>query len=83
MNDAWHPWWRVEVDGQPAELLKANVIFRAVALLPGDHRIHFAFEPLRGAWDELEAKALHVLRGGAKPNGAAVAAHAVNPESSP
>ena len=56
VNDAWHPWWRAEVDGQPAEILKANVLFRAVEIAPGRHRVHFVFEPFRGAWDELKMK---------------------------
>jgi hypothetical protein len=54
LNDAWHPWWRAEVDGRPADILKANVLFRAVPIGPGTHRVHFAFEPLRGAWEELK-----------------------------
>jgi hypothetical protein len=57
LNDVWHPWWRAEVDGRPADILKANVLFRAVALAPGAHRVHFAFEPFRGALDELLEKA--------------------------
>jgi len=56
VNDAWHPWWRAEVDGHPADILKANVLFRAVQLEPGRHHVHFAFEPFRGAWDELRQK---------------------------
>jgi len=56
VNDAWHPWWRVEVDGRPADLLKANVLFRAVQIEPGLHHVHFEFDPLGGAWQELKAK---------------------------
>ena len=56
LNDVWHPWWRATVDGRPTEILKANVLFRAVELGPGRHRVHFEFDPLRGAWDELRAK---------------------------
>ncbi|HSV24244.1 MAG TPA: hypothetical protein VLJ17_14600 [Xanthobacteraceae bacterium] len=56
LNDAWHPWWRAEVDGRPTDILKANVLFRAVQIAPGMHRVHFAFEPLQGAWEELKEK---------------------------
>jgi hypothetical protein len=42
-----------------ADILKANVLFRAVAVArgPGNHHVHFAFEPFRGAFDELLEKA--------------------------
>jgi hypothetical protein len=53
LNDLWHPWWFADVDGRPAELLRANVLFRAVAVPPGKHRVRFVFRPLRGAWREL------------------------------
>jgi hypothetical protein len=61
LNDVWHPWWRAEVDGRPTDILKANVLFRAVPVGPGMHRVHFAFEPLRGAWEELREKVAGVL----------------------
>jgi hypothetical protein len=57
VNDAWHPWWRAKVDGRPTDILKANVLFRAVPVGPGLHQVHFGFEPLQGAWDELKEKA--------------------------
>jgi hypothetical protein len=56
LNDAWHPWWRAEVDGQPARILKANVLFRAVPVGPGVHRVRFVFEPLQGAWEEVRER---------------------------
>jgi hypothetical protein len=48
LNDVWHPWWRVEVDGQSSDVLRANAIFRAVKLPPGAHQVRFYFAPLRG-----------------------------------
>ena len=48
LNDVWHPWWRVEVDGQRSDVLRANVIFRAVKLPPGARQVRFYFAPMRG-----------------------------------
>ena len=56
LNDVWHPWWRASVDGQPREILKANVLFRAVVVPPGRHVVRFTFHPFAGAWAELTAR---------------------------
>jgi len=56
LTDVWHPWWRARLDGEPAEILKADVVFRAVAVGPGLHRVEFVFTPFRGAWEELKEK---------------------------
>ena len=53
LNDVWHPWWRVEIDGQPAPLLRANAIFRAVEVAPGDHRVRFHFQPFEGLAEQM------------------------------
>ena len=52
LNDVWHPWWQVDVDGDAAELLRANAVFRAVPVPPGRHRVRFTFRPLGGLWKE-------------------------------
>lgn len=56
LNDLWHPWWFAEVDGKAAEILRANVLFRAVAIPPGSHVVRFTFRPLAGAWAELTGR---------------------------
>ncbi len=56
LNDIWHPWWRASIDGAPAPLLRANVIFRAVEVEPGRHRVRFHFEPFSGALASLRQK---------------------------
>jgi hypothetical protein len=56
LNDLWHPWWFTEVGGRPAELLRANVLFRAVAVPPGRHRVRFVFRLIAGAWAQLRQR---------------------------
>jgi len=56
LNDIWHPWWKAELDGQQVEILKANVLFRAVQVPAGTHKIRFSFHPLDGAIAELRER---------------------------
>ena len=53
LNDLWHPWWFAEIDGKPAPILRANVLFRAVAVPPGRHTVRFVFRPVAGAWAQM------------------------------
>jgi len=55
LNDVWHPWWRASVDDKPADILKANLLFRAVVVPPGKHVVRFTFHPFSGAFVELKA----------------------------
>jgi hypothetical protein len=56
LNDVWQPWWRADVDGADTEILKADVIFRAVVVPRGRHIVHFTFHPFTGALAELTEK---------------------------
>lgn len=42
--DMFYPGWHASVDGQPAEILLVDNLFRAVALEPGGHTIEFYFQ---------------------------------------
>lgn len=61
LNDAWHPWWTVTVDGAPSPLLKANVLFRAVKVPPGRHEVVFAFRPIEATAEAAAAAVRAVL----------------------
>jgi len=43
--DAYDPGWTVKVDGEPATLLRADGVFRAVRIPPGQHEIRFSYLP--------------------------------------
>jgi prepilin-type N-terminal cleavage/methylation domain-containing protein len=45
LRDSYDPSWTAEVDGVPAELVRANALYRAVAVPPGRHVIRFAYRP--------------------------------------
>lgn len=50
MPDAYDAGWRATVDGQPADLLRANGLFRGVALGPGRHRVELRYRPATVLW---------------------------------
>jgi hypothetical protein len=53
LNDIWHPWWFAEVNGEPAPVVRANVLFRAVRVAAGRQQVRFTFRPLAGAWRQI------------------------------
>jgi hypothetical protein len=46
LSDTFFPGWTVTVDGQPRDILRANVAFRAVPVSPGEHAVEFRYAPL-------------------------------------
>lgn len=47
LSDALYPGWQVTVDGESAEILRANGMFRAVRLPPGEHTVVWSYNPSR------------------------------------
>lgn len=45
LSDTFYPGWHVEVDGTPAEILRADYLLRGVALTQGSHRVRFYYAP--------------------------------------
>jgi hypothetical protein len=48
--EAFDPDWRVTVDGDPATLERANVLFRGVAVPAGRHLVELRYFPRPVAW---------------------------------
>ena len=44
--DRYDEDWNAYIGGQPAEIIKANYLFRAVYLEPGSHIVEFKYRPV-------------------------------------
>jgi hypothetical protein len=68
LNDIWHPWWSATLDDRPVDILKANVLFRAVQVPPGRHTLRFEFDAIAGAVAEATERLHDALLGAASAN---------------
>jgi hypothetical protein len=58
LSDRYYPGWKAWVDRRPAEILRANVLVRAVRLEKGRRVVRFSYQPAHfraGAWASLSA----------------------------
>lgn len=46
LTDSWFPGWVAFVDGKEMPIHRADYIFRAVALTPGEHTVVFEYRPV-------------------------------------
>ncbi len=45
LTDSWYPGWQAWIDGRSAPILRADLMFRALALDPGEHTVVFEYHP--------------------------------------
>jgi hypothetical protein len=56
VSDAWHPYWKAEIDQDVVPIIKVNGVFKGVSIPPGNHRVRLFFDntPYRpGIWISL------------------------------
>ncbi len=44
-SDIYYPGWQCTIDGEPADILRADYVLRAVVIPAGKHQIAFRFDP--------------------------------------
>jgi hypothetical protein len=45
LSDVYYPGWQAMVNDQPTEVLRADYVFRAVQIPPGEHVVRMTFDP--------------------------------------
>jgi hypothetical protein len=50
LSDTWYPGWQALLDGQPAHIERANLVFRAIYVPQGTHTLRVYFCPSSYTW---------------------------------
>ena len=58
LRDVDHRWWTAQIDDVETPILRADLMFRAVATPAGAHRVRFVFRPFRGLARDVTTAAL-------------------------
>ena len=45
ISDVWYPGWQALIDGKQSNILRANYLFRAVAVPAGEHVVKIVYQP--------------------------------------
>ncbi len=46
LTDVWYPGWKAYIDNKETKIYKADVVFRAVSVPAGSHRVKFIYTPV-------------------------------------
>jgi uncharacterized membrane protein YfhO len=46
LSDTFYPGWKAFVDWEETEIMKANVVMRAVVMPEGEHLVKFVYDPI-------------------------------------